>query len=43
VYSCCGAARICAALACSTTSPSFITSTSSLMKRTTARSWLMKT
>ena len=28
--------------ACSTTSPSFITSTSSAMKRTTARSWLMK-
>ena len=34
--------RICSTLACSTTSPSFITSTSSAMKRTTARSWLMK-
>jgi hypothetical protein len=43
VYASRGAARICAALACSTTTPSFITSTSSLMKRTTARSWLMKT
>lgn len=43
VYSCFGCARISWALACSTTTPSFITSTSSLMKRTTARSWLMKT
>ena len=42
VYSCCGASRIWATPACSTTSPSFITSTSSAMKRTTARSWLMK-
>ena len=43
VYSSRGAARICSVLACSTTMPSFITSTSSLMKRTTARSWLMNT
>jgi hypothetical protein len=43
VYSSRGAARIFSAAACSTTTPSFITSTSSLTKRTTARSWLMKT
>jgi hypothetical protein len=43
VYSSRGVARICSVAACSTTTPSFITSTSSLMKRTTARSWLMKT
>jgi hypothetical protein len=42
VYSSRGAPRICSTLACSTTAPSFITITSSAMKRTTARSWLMK-
>ncbi len=42
VYSCFGARKIVSASACSTTSPSFITITSSAMKRTTARSWLMK-
>ena len=43
VYSSCGCASSVSVRRCSTTRPSFITITSSAMKRTTARSWLMNT
>src|SRR5699024_9120223 len=41
VYLCCGSANSCSVPACSTTWPRFMTITSSLMCRTTERSWAM--